>query len=315
MECNQYDQFDESARVATAAFADCGELLGAAPPSVLYHYTTPAGLLGIVDDGAIFLSDAAFLNDSSEIIYARALVSGVLHDHAVAEADPMKAFMLELASHSLQIEDGATSRFRYYVASFCEAPDLLSQWRAYGNPGSGYAIGFQSIGLIAAGGRFDPLKKVKLRKVVYDETEQRCVVDRIVAHWAAGLPSDGLDEDGAADCSGALLLAVAYILPQLKHPMFREEREWRLLVRLFGGAEPGRIWFRQSGAGIMAYTRLDLRITHGESRGKLPLREIAHAPANDSTFRKDAVRELLRSKGYPEEEVRVCGSTIPLRLA
>ena len=221
-----YDQFEESPKIATAAFADCGELLGAVPPGVLYHYTTPVGLIGIISSGEIFLSDAAFLNDSSEITYARRLVSAMLAERASAETDPARAALLMYAAYEIQLEDGASARFRYYVASFCEAPDLLSQWRAYGAPGSGYALGFHSIGLVAAGARFDELKKVKLRRVVYDEHEQRHVIGQVVARWSDTLPDDV--SDGAAEYSGALVLAIAYILPQLKHPMFREEREWRL---------------------------------------------------------------------------------------
>jgi hypothetical protein len=311
MSNSQYDRFEESPKIATAAFADCGELLGALPPDVLYHYTTPAGLLGIISSGEIFLSDAAFLNDSSEVIYARHLVSSILAEHANAEADPARAALLTYAAYEVPLENGASAQFRYYVASFCEAPDLLSQWRAYGVPGSGYALGFHSIGLVAAGARFDELKKVKLRKVVYEEREQRHVIDRIVARWSATLPDDV--SDGIAEYSGALLLAIAYILPQLKHPMFREEKEWRLVVRMFGGADAARISFRQSGQAIGSYIRMGLCIPDGAQQGRLPLVEIAHAPAGESAFRKDAIRELLRSKGYLPDEVIVSGSEIPLR--
>lgn len=37
------------------------------PPGVLYHYTTVAGFLGILESGSFRATDARFLNDSSEL--------------------------------------------------------------------------------------------------------------------------------------------------------------------------------------------------------------------------------------------------------
>jgi hypothetical protein len=40
----------------------------------LFHYTTPAGLLGILRDLSLWGSDLRFLNDAQEAIYGRDLV-------------------------------------------------------------------------------------------------------------------------------------------------------------------------------------------------------------------------------------------------
>src|SRR5690349_1749557 len=54
------------------------ESLSGALPAHFYHYTDLAGLVGIVDEGGIFLSDARFLNDSSELDFGRqAIVDAV----------------------------------------------------------------------------------------------------------------------------------------------------------------------------------------------------------------------------------------------
>ena len=37
--------------------------------TVLYHYTSPAGLLGIFNTSELWLSDSDFVNDSSESDY------------------------------------------------------------------------------------------------------------------------------------------------------------------------------------------------------------------------------------------------------
>jgi hypothetical protein len=43
------------------------------PPGTIFHYTTYRGLQGIIGDGGIFLTDARFLNDASELQYGRDL--------------------------------------------------------------------------------------------------------------------------------------------------------------------------------------------------------------------------------------------------
>ena len=44
--------------------------------AILYHYTSPAGLLGIFNSSTLWLSDSDFLNDSSESDY----FAGLYHD-------------------------------------------------------------------------------------------------------------------------------------------------------------------------------------------------------------------------------------------
>ncbi len=42
-------------------------------PSVLYHYTTAQGLLGILESGSLWTTNSRFLNDPTEIEYATRL--------------------------------------------------------------------------------------------------------------------------------------------------------------------------------------------------------------------------------------------------
>src|SRR4051794_26348792 len=41
------------------------------PPEVIYHYTPPAGLHGILTGKSIWASDARFLNDTTELVHVR----------------------------------------------------------------------------------------------------------------------------------------------------------------------------------------------------------------------------------------------------
>lgn len=49
-------------------------LLPAQPPETLYHYTTQAGLIGIIQESEIWATHTQYLNDSREYIHALELV-------------------------------------------------------------------------------------------------------------------------------------------------------------------------------------------------------------------------------------------------
>lgn len=49
-------------------------------PKTVFHYTTAAGLLGILNTRQIWLSDINFLNDSKEMLYAARAVADDFED-------------------------------------------------------------------------------------------------------------------------------------------------------------------------------------------------------------------------------------------
>jgi Protein of unknown function (DUF2971) len=162
------------------------------PPAVLYHYTTAAGLMGIIASQRLWATNARFLNDPSEIRYALKMISDTVAEREKAylearSAEPTLAvpdlagIILGVGAPKIEIwAKDLLEVFHHqrevYVTSFCEDGDLLSQWRGYASAGGGYAIG------IAAGQvwRTTSMRPpVILRKVIYDPETQR----RIVSRW------------------------------------------------------------------------------------------------------------------------------------
>lgn len=112
-------------------------------PSLLYHYTTPEGLKGILQSGALWATEVRYLNDASELDYAlqfaRKELDEFLFDHPPSTSALQKlAGQLRLALHSGEAK--WREEFLCFVVCFCEEADLLSQWRGYGT-GGGYAVG------------------------------------------------------------------------------------------------------------------------------------------------------------------------------
>ena len=55
------------------------EALVSTVPSMLYHYTTQVGLMGIVESKEIWATQIEYLNDGMELIYAFDLAMQVLY--------------------------------------------------------------------------------------------------------------------------------------------------------------------------------------------------------------------------------------------
>lgn len=115
----------------------------------LYHYTTAAGLHGIVTTATLWATDLRFLNDAQEALYgAAAMRQAVLEfsrSHLLERRHWGDTAQADHAAHCFEMyRRGVISALDahsvgLYVSCFCESGDLLSQWRGYGTD-HGYAI-------------------------------------------------------------------------------------------------------------------------------------------------------------------------------
>lgn len=108
-------------------------------PPTLYHYTTAPGLLGILRSESIWATNARYLNDTSELVYGRGLVSRIIDEQVRRMEGHQKKWLADFVG----VVDRAFETTDTYIACFCEGPDLLNQWRAYGS-GRGFAMGFSA---------------------------------------------------------------------------------------------------------------------------------------------------------------------------
>jgi len=106
----------------------------------LFHYTTQAGLCGIIESKSLWFTDIFYLNDATELEYTFNLVQDVIE----IKSRNMDVRGLMAGSDSSQIihfiNESAQYRFiaesvGFYVFSFSKKPDDLSQWRAYSDDG------------------------------------------------------------------------------------------------------------------------------------------------------------------------------------
>ena len=105
----------------------------------LYHYTSFHGLEGIFESKSLFCTDVKFLNDTSEFVYVFKLAEKYLN--SLRKCNELKEEEIQRLKMMPQSLDWPFEATKWFVFSFSNDPDSLSQWRAYGS-GSGVSIGF-----------------------------------------------------------------------------------------------------------------------------------------------------------------------------
>ena len=259
---------------------------GLAPGRVLYHYTNAAGLLGIVERRCLFASDVWFLNDASEVRFAQTRMLEQVRKWADFGADqPWVEELLDVSEAKPGWLDDV------FVASFCEEPDLLSQWRGYA--AGGFAVGFAAEVLAALD---SAPGAARLVQVDYGAESGRRRLRGLFEQLAA---------DGPYSREQRERLARKVLLPEMacvKEPSFSEEKEWRLLVV---EERPERILFRVRATAVVPYVELTLPEPS-------PVCEIVIGPSVDQQMRRRGMEQLLARRGYHGVEIRE--STSSLRL-
>lgn len=210
-------------------------------PKNLYHYTTLSGLKGILSEGNFWASDVRFMNDSSELTYAIELIDAEVKQ-VTSNSDMPESirnfFYNGGVAHIL-------NRWKPFVACFCEAEDLLSQWRGYGNSDAPVALG---LNLVHYCSFYLPSRTI-FRKVIYEEEKQRQLVRDVMTTWRTTLVELLKAGTNIADLWPHLPEyqrnpALDPLREQLiefslcfKHPTFAEESEWRLIKLVAPEAE------------------------------------------------------------------------------
>jgi hypothetical protein len=274
-------------------------------PRILFHYTSLEGFKGIVESGTIWASDIAFLNDTSEISHASKIISEEVERTASGASETVRE-LLRRANHPTDRNDLSAA---FFAICFCESGDLLSQWRAYGDGGRGYALGFDSYEFSS--------NVYYVRKVVYNLTRQRELVSRVVSDIIALFTrvADGktiaeLDaEEILPEFSRLLSSHLRTLLFSFKHPAFSEEGEWRLIIPFSRQEHLAQMKIRAAGSLLVPY--LAVTFSDGRKKPQLPLLEIVQGPSLHPELNKKAAHLLLERQWY--EHVELVGSETPLR--
>jgi hypothetical protein len=265
------------------------------PPSVLYHYTTQAGLLGILDKREIWATHTQYLNDRQEFRYALAIFREELEALALQNSDIEQVRCIQEMREVVQDELSGTN---VCVASFSEESDSLSQWRGYaGN--AGFAIGFEGEYLASLTAK----DHAYLAPCIYESDRQRTVVQALLQEVIEqNLSPQRLNQRPGGNLSAYLLR----FAPLLKHRSFGGEREWRIITTPHSCGIP-RFCFRPGTSTLTPYYRFPL------AEEGIPFRvsRVIVGPTPHEREARASVGSLLVRLGL--NEVAVTNSEVPYR--
>ncbi|MCA0144367.1 DUF2971 domain-containing protein [Blastococcus sp. LR1] len=286
------------------------------PPETLFHYTSSAGLRGILETGHIWATDLDFLNDERELRYGLDLLLPLLRTHVLGRSES------RLARAILDVL-GNTPGTRHFVACFCERGDLLSQWRGYGTPG-GYSLGVRTNRYSLADA--PNFERPVYQRVWYDPQDAKGFADAwadmasqgFIEKFSSVIDVEGqgrreIDDDDLAERLYKFDIEHYWHLERLcavlKDPSFAEEREWRILRSThMGFRRSPEIHFREGSLGLTPYALVDLR----DESGLVPVSEVIVGPGPHARLRLSAVQLLLEKLGYSRDIV-VRSSDVPFR--
>lgn len=247
-------------------------------PAELFHYTTAAGLIGIIRLNSFWASNWSFLNDRGEGHYGRAILTRELIDrYSPKHPEAVRIVLEQLQNHH---------PWDNYVVSFCENGDLLSQWRGYG---LGYSLGVNL--------RDQNFGEAMVHRMLYGDEHAEAFFDKIEQNL-----SDQFDQDFAEILKNNPLAVVRYIRmlgDYFKDPAFSEEKEWRLSKSQNGLATnlspPDALMFRDRGSDILPYIEL-------KADGPMSVSRVCMGPGVQPE-NAHSLRGLLQRNGHNEVSI------------
>ncbi|MBN1605495.1 MAG: DUF2971 domain-containing protein [Polyangiaceae bacterium] len=285
-------------------------------PDVVFHYTTNAGLLGILSTKCVRATHYGYLNDPTELTAGEQLAIGLLDEaKRKYDNDSPEAFLLD--SMILNFKMLCPSVWAPpYLTCFSKHDDSLSQWRAYGGNGNGYALGFA----IVPSDQQDPQQpfNAAAAQCIYDDTalsnRMAVVVDKIAEVFAKYAQTYGplikSPEAAGEMTAGPICIGIRRLVGlALRHKAaaYADEEEWRVVAMLREAPSKNPVEFSLSAAGLSPF----IEISFAPPPSSLELKKIVIGPSLDQDRRERVVHLMLQRYGF--DSVKVAKSAIPYR--
>jgi hypothetical protein len=277
-------------------------------PETLWHYTTGDSLIKIITSGKLWATQVSCVNDRTEVRYAARLYKEALE--AIATTQTLTPDEQNLYQHIVNVFSEETNASGWFISCFSQVEDDLSQWRAYGGNGEGFAIGFDMGQLHCLSAHDD----CHLVKVNYDPAVHRNIVSDVAkatfGFYTKGLSVTGRNpKDWTEDFLSAWGDIIPYLAPIMKVEAFKDEKEWRI-VRLLRSPDAAAMIYTQRKTLLARHLPIRFRPFVGED-DHLPIKTICVGPSQNSSVSRISVGDLLRTKRYFNPEPAVLTSRIP----
>ncbi len=275
---------------------------------IFYHYTTHAGLKGILRSGGLRATYRMRMNDPGEFAYARNVVYEALNEVGRRKNFPKVAQSLITCTRKNleKFLSDTTELSSAYCVCLTVSPDHPGQWETYAEGGNGFAIGFNlrhflnvQIPAVTMGKPY-----VFCAPVIYAERGQCDLVVRMVE---AGICDLQIFADNCSQQSEELtalrdrvtqeiVIHLLTLINFIKAPAYSSEREMRLILEPNDGTlkAPNIQYVERDGEAI-PFVFFDL--CNPDTR-RLPLAEIKVGPKTSFPEERTFLYDLLDELGY-----------------
>lgn len=282
----------------------------------VWHYTTPVGMLGIIDRSKLWASSIFHMNDKKEYIHSINWIQQAVHSIYNGRSKDKMTPLINSIITKLDFLD-----YPYiYIACFSASEDQLSQWRGYGDSENGFSIGFNSVALYHLAVQSNSAQtgsNFYFQRVLYGNWEKTPALKKLLdAVWHFyRLNKTSMKQSDAIETLSLLALSmISELAVCMKDEKFSEEKEWRLvcLHRLYSDGEPVTgdipVRFRAGSYGLTPYIEIDLSSQIGMD--KPIVTDLLLGPSPYQELNLSATRLFVKERGLP---VNVKSSKIPLR--
>lgn len=308
------------------------------PPSRMAHYTSAEAAISIIREGRIRLRNARLMNDDAEMVHALELMD----DHLGVSLPQTREFWRSIdrytggrAEELRKLYAGWSHNLvtRTFITSVSEHDDdedkpgeeigRLSMWRAYGGPVP-VALIVKASYLKSNTGA---LGAFSFPVAYWTADEAKKCFAEVMGSFLALTPAE-LDVVPSQEVFNGVFYGLQTIALSLKHPGFREEREWRIVYRPdFQPClqdENNEPLVKPDIATIKSIPQnvywLPLKNSprHGiEGIAPADLIDrvmVGPCPLDASLATQYALRQVLREAGIPDADKKVCASHTPFRV-
>ena len=208
------------------------KILNRKRPSILFHYTTPIGLLGISQSKKIWATDLRFLNDKKEFQHSLDITHSILEGFYKVDNNPKKLKGLNydfVEFLKINLRENVESKSICGLIYRKRGP--IKPVERVIVPKGGFSIGFHFNLLSQVAKKHDSF----LLPCVYDYKIQNKMLEELLVSYSKKYDeaiknnNQKNSDELAHSISNEFIISLFALAPMLKHESFREEKEWRIV--------------------------------------------------------------------------------------
>ena len=296
----------------------------------IYHYTSPQGLIGILQDKSpvLWFSQFNSLNDTTEGIHAvdvfqyvckKMLEEGEISDvfyQEICNVIPSSSELFLYSNQSSVSTDSPTkplndlkiSEAQKYICCFSKDSDSLPMWNYYSqnNKYEGYNIGFSFVSIMQRGllDCYGIGYQFGLFSVIYNDNEKRTIIRNKIKQLYAFV-EDQNDEETVHKIKNILAFYLKDLSLKFKHSCFQHENEVRAILTVPKDSRLFPIKYRNKAGYIIPYIEYPLP--------KQIISGITVGPLINGTMATENIKQFARDRGYSFCIDNIHSSSIPIR--